>query len=161
MKYNVFTDFHHASLLQSFILLFEKRLGGKVFRPIGTQWFDEGYWKVYDHPETVKQFLGINAATPDGTEPLNEVVGHIPMTENQRILSPEDGIYLCHDIDSDTTNKAVTFNTFHQLPIDIVIATLPQHIEPFKKLAAEHWNKPKFIYQIGNQWELLEHPLLC
>jgi hypothetical protein len=27
----VFTDFHHASLLQSFILLFERRFGGNVY----------------------------------------------------------------------------------------------------------------------------------
>lgn len=154
MKYNVFTDFHHASLLQSFILLFEKRLGGKVFRPIGTDWFDEGFWKVYDHPETVKQFLGINAATPDGTAPLNQVVDRVSPDTNVRVLSPEDGVYFCHDIDSDTTNKAITLNMFYYLPIDIVIATLPQHIEPFKRLAESHPNKPKFIYQIGNQWEV-------
>jgi hypothetical protein len=75
MSYNVFTDFHHASLLQSFILLFEKRLGGNVFRPIGMEWAEKGFWKIYDHPATREQYLGLNGATPDGTPRLNEVIG--------------------------------------------------------------------------------------
>lgn len=143
--YNVFTDFHHASLLQSFILLFEKRLGGKVYRPIGTEWHTNGFWKVYDHPATVQQFLGIGAATPDGTQPLNNV------------RSKEGAIYNCHDIDSGQTNKAITLEGFFALPIDIVIASIPDHIEPFKRLCELHPNKPKLIYQIGNQWNVGEN----
>ena len=140
--YNVFVDFHHASLLQSFIHLFEKRLGGAVYRPIGTEWFEKGFWKVYDHPATVQQFLGIGAATPDNSRPLNDV------------QSIEGGIYNCQDIDSGTTNKAITFDRFMQMKIDIVIASLPYHIEPFKRLCELHPNKPKLIYQIGNAWTI-------
>jgi glycosyltransferase involved in cell wall biosynthesis len=138
---NVFTDFHHASLLQSFIFLFEKRLGGQVYRPIGKEWFDEGFWKVYDHPATVEQFLGIGGNTPDGTEPLNDVLN---------TLGPY--VYSCHDIDSGLANKAITYEGFMQTKFDIVIASLPYHIEPFKKLCDIHPNKPKLIYQIGNAW---------
>jgi hypothetical protein len=144
--YNVFTDFHHASLLQSFILLFEKRFGGKVYRPIGRDWFDKGFWKVYDHPATVEQFLGIGGNTPDGTPKLNEIAGDYGKTHSS------DGIFICHDIDSGTHNKAMTFETFMYFPFDIIIASLPYHIEPFKKLCDIHPNKPKLIYQIGNAW---------
>lgn len=136
----VFTDFHHSSLLNSLILLFEKRLGGKVFRPIGTEWHKQGYWKVYDHPATVEQFLGIGGATPDGTQKLNEVV------------SFDTYFYDCYDIDSGSTNSAITYDGFMLMPIDYVIATLPQHVEPFKKLCDSHPNSPKLIYQIGNAW---------
>lgn len=144
-KPNVFTDFHHAGLLHSLILLFEKRLGGNLYRPIGKDWFDKGFWKVYDHPATVEQFLGIGGATPDNTPPLNDVIYRFPIQENAII-------YFCKDIDSDRTNKAITYNGFMAMKIDIVIATLPYHIEPFKRLCALHPNKPKLIYQIGNAW---------
>lgn len=141
---NVFVDFHHAALLQSFILLFEKRLGGMVFRPIGADWFERGYWKVYDHPATVQQYLGINAATPDGTPPLNETEGRPPVA----------GIYYCKDIESHSVNRAITYDGFMHMSFDIVIASLPYHIEPFKKLCSEHTSKPKLIYQIGNAWTI-------
>lgn len=138
----VFTDFHHASLLNSTIMLFEGRLGASVFRPIGTQWFEQGFWALYNHPATVQQYLGINGATPDGTPALNDIVGRIGR------------VWLCHDIDSNFANKAIEFDTFMQMPFDIVIASIPQHIEPFARLCAMHPNHPKLIYQIGNQWNL-------
>jgi len=144
--YRVFTDFHHASLLQSFILLFEKRLGGQVYRPIGREWFDQGFWKVYDHPATVEQYLSIGGATPDGTAKLNEV-----LTTGEDF----DGIstiYNCQDIDSGQTNKAITFDGFMSSHFDIVIASIPAHIEPFKRLCELHPDHPKFIFQIGNSW---------
>lgn len=145
----VFTDFHHASLLNSLIMLFEGRLGGQVYRPIGMEWAERGFWKVYDHPETQAQYLGIGAATPDGTQPLNEVVA--------RTNDYHADIYHCHDIESSQTNKAITLEGFWRMPIDIVIASLPQHIRPFKRLCEEHPNHPKLIYQIGNQWNVEAH----
>lgn len=148
--YNVLTDFHHAGLLNSLILLFEKRLGGNIYRPIGMEWAEKGFWKVYNHPATQAQFLGIGAATPDGTPPLNEVQG-IGANINGT-LGKRYEYYRCHDISSDEENKALLFQDFLQAPIDIVIASIPQHIEPFQQLCLLHPNKPKFIFQIGNQW---------
>lgn len=148
----VFTDFHHASLLQSFILLFEKRLGGKVYRPIGIDWFEKGFWKVYDHPATVQQFLGIGGATPDGSPRLNDVDGHATYPKPGGGFQDEPYVYFCRDIDSGKFNNAITFDGFMQTKIDIVIASLPYHIEPFKRLCEMHPNHPKLIYQIGNAW---------
>jgi len=144
MKNNlkVFCDFHHASLLYSFILLFEKRLGGFVYRPIGMEWAERGYWKVYDHPATQLQFLTADQGyrPVDGTPPLNQ------------IKDIQEGVYYCQDIDSGYYNKAITFDKFMELDIDIVIASIPQHVEPFKRLCALHPNRPKLIFQIGNSW---------
>lgn len=147
---NVFSDFHHAGLLNSLILLFEKRLGGNVYRPIGMEWAHEGFWKVYDHPETQAQYLGIGSATPDGSPPLNDLV-----TMEETIIGlGELEVYQCQDIDSGQYNKAITLSTFYEIPIDIVIASLPQHIEPFARLCELHPNKPKLVYQIGNSWDI-------
>jgi hypothetical protein len=140
----VFCDFHHASLLYSFILLFEKRLGGSVYRPIGTEWADYGFWKVYDHPATIQQFLTLAQGYQpvDGTKPLNNIV------------KKEKDVYYCQDIDSGYYNKAITFETFCKMDIDIVIASIPHHIEPFRRLIREYKPNAKLIYQVGNSWTI-------
>lgn len=140
-KLNVLVDFHHAGLLHSLIMLFEDRLGGAVYRPIGRDWFDRGFWKIYDHPATVAQYLDIGGATPDGTPRLNELVEQ-----------PAPDIYKCQDIDSGYFNKAITLHGFFTMDFDVVIASIPAHIEPFKKLCELHPNRPKLIFQIGNAW---------
>lgn len=148
-KPNVFVDFHHASLLHSLILLFEKRLGGTVYRPIGEDWYTNGFWKIYDHPATVAQYLGIGGATPDGTEPLNEVIHEVS------VVGVKDPImYFCKDIDSNFANRAITFEGFKKTQFDIVLATLPQHVEPFKNLITQYQPSAKLIFQIGNAWSV-------
>lgn len=147
-KMLIFADFHHAGLLNSLILLFEKRLGGSVYRPIGIEWASEGFWSVYPHPATQAQFLTLDQGYRpiDGTAPLNQFIKNVP--------NPEDGVYYCQDIDSGEYNKAITLKKFLELPIDIVIASIPQHIEPFKRLCKLHPNNPKLIFQIGNAWTI-------
>lgn len=141
---NVMVDFHHASLLNSFILLFENRLGGNVYRPIGLEWAEKGFWNIYDHPATRAQFLTMDQGyrPVDGTAPLNNI-GQV-----------QDNVYYCQDIDSGSYNKAITLDTFFDMDIDIIIATIPQHVEPFNRLSALHKNHPKVIYQIGNSWNV-------
>lgn len=140
----VFTDFHHASLLNSFILLFEKRFGGSVYRPIGMDWATEGYWKVYEHPATQQQYLTMAQGykPEDGTLPLNNIEKY------------EDGVYYCQDIDSGYYNKAITLEKFINMEIDIIIASLPQHVQPFLKLQQRFKPNAKLIYQIGNNWNI-------
>lgn len=137
----VFTDFHHPSLLYSLILLFEKRLGGSVFRPIGTDWYSKGFWKLFICPDPVKRYLEI------GSPNHNKVAGI------NHLMNLNTPVYLCED-DSGFLNKAITLDVFHQLSIDIVIASIPDHIEPFSRLCESHPNKPKLVYQIGNAWPI-------
>lgn len=139
---NIFTDFHHAGLLQSLILLFERRLKGAVYRPIGMNWYHKGYWNVYPHIDTARQYLEIGNTPKDNTPPLNVV-----KTQN-------NDVYKCQDIDSGETNKGITFEGFMALPIDFIIASIPQHLYPFKRLKSIHPNNPKLIYQIGNEWNI-------
>lgn len=149
---NVFTDFHHAGLLNSLIMLFEGRLDGNVYRPIGFDWYDKGFWKVYDHPDTANQFLTFDQAyrPKDGSPPLNLIqeIHHQAMDQQE--------VYYCRDIDSDQVNKAITLETFKAMDIDIVIASIPAHIEPFKRLIREHKPNAKLIFQIGNAWSANE-----
>lgn len=151
--YKIFADFHHSSLLNSLILLFEKRLGGEVYRPIGKEWHIKGFWKVYDHPATVEQFLGVGGATPDGSPKLNEI-----NYNDKNIMAAKavesTGVFKCNDVESGNTNKAITFNGFMSRHFDVVIASIPQHIEPFRKLCDLHPDHPKLIYQIGNNWNI-------
>lgn len=50
--------------------------------------------------------------------------------------------------------KAVTLEEFKQMKFDILIASIPQHIEPFKKLISQYQPQAKLIYQVGNQWNI-------
>ncbi len=80
---SVFTDLHHESLYQSLQLLFEKRLGWRLFRPAGLDWFQKGYWRIaelYNNaPDTISQFLELRGVKefpyipPFTGKPLNKV----------------------------------------------------------------------------------------
>lgn len=146
---NIFVDFHHSGLLNSLILLLEKRLRHKVYRPIGMDWQKQGFWSVYDHPATAKQFLSLDQSfkPEDGSEQLNQ-------TDNQLLNSNTKNFYYCKDITSRKYNKAITLEQFKSMNIDVVIASLPQHIEPFKRLIKNHKPNAKLVYQIGNSWNV-------
>lgn len=130
----VFTDYHHDDLLYSLHLLLEKRLGWKLYRPIGLDWFNEGYWKVaepYDnHPGTVAQYLVVGSIPENGTKPLNT---------NPKYA---DG----------KPHRLVTLDRFKEMQFDIVIASYLPHIEVFRKLIQKYQPKAKLIHQMGNDW---------
>lgn len=108
----ILADRHHAGLTQSLILLLEKRLGHELFFPKGMKWWEEGYFKIFNHVDTATQYL-------------------------EREL---EGV------------KGITLEDFTTTPFDVVIATIPDHIEPFKRLCGLHPNHPKLVFQIGNAW---------
>lgn len=128
----VLTDFHHSSLLESLILLFERRLGYELYRQIGLEWFSEGFWKINNQEDTARQFLELGSTPSDGTRPLNDPTNPLVI----------DGC------------KVITLDAFKNSRFDILIASLPQHIEPFKKLIELYQPGAKLIYQIGNQWQV-------
>src|SRR5260221_4346404 len=126
----VFSDFHHESLAQSLQLLFEKRLGHKIFFPTGMEWFYQGHWKIGDPygpsaRNTALQFL--NGALPaDGTG----------------VVSVPNGM---------------TFEQFKETPIDIMIASYYDHIPVYLDLIKKYHPQAKLITQYGNAWDV--HPL--
>ena len=101
------------------------------------EWYEQGYWKLNDIKETAIQYLGLQQGYKpvDGTLPLNEGF-------------EEDTIWWCEDRHNKTQNKTITLDQFMNRKIDIVIASIPAHIKPFKELAA--MKGAKFILQMGN-----------
>lgn len=147
MSRKVFVDFHHSSLLRSLVLLFEKRLGMEVFRPIGMEWYNEGFWAINDQLDTAKQFLDLEQALPpDGTAPLN-------------INRPgmDAGTYVCADPGGKSFHRACTLEYFKNNQFDYVIASIPQHVPLFKELIAKYQPKAKLIIQMGNNWDLAQY----
>lgn len=128
----ILSDFHHQSLYKSLQLLLEKRLGHTLYRPIGMDWYHKGYWDIYPSIDTAKQFLELGYIPKDGTNPLN--VGIM-------------------DSDGDIQNT-ITLDEFKSMEFDILIASIPQHIEPFRNLIKNYQPNAKLIVQMGNNWPL-------
>jgi glycosyltransferase involved in cell wall biosynthesis len=138
---NILTDFHHNSLLRSFVLLFENRLGMNVYRPIGLEWFHEGHWAINNQLDTAKQFLDIETQIlADNTPPLNVVKDY------------SDGIYHVYDPGNVTTHSAITLEAFKNKKFDFIIASIPEHIPVFQNLINQFQPNAKLIIQIGNNW---------
>lgn len=146
----ILADFHHQALYHSLYLLFEKRLGWELYRPIGPEWHEQGYWHVYEHPSTVVQFLGLH----QGTESPIDIHGQ-PLTDHVQVNKhyvEEDGIYYIQDMTYGTTARAVRLDKFREMDFDILISSIPQHIAPYNKLIAECQPHAKHIFQVGNRW---------
>lgn len=88
-------------------------------------WYTEGYWNVYPHPDTARQYLLPGSVPVDGTPPLN-----------------------------DDLSRCITLEQFKKEKFDIVIASMPEHIEPFKKLIGLYQPEAKLIFQVGNAWNI-------
>jgi len=146
----ILVDMHHSALYHSLHLLFEKRLGFEMYRAIGTEWYDEGFWKVYDHPHTVKQFLGLH----QGTEIPMDVHGQpLPEVERKNLhYTIENGIYYIQDLTFETTHRAIRLDKFKEMEFDIILSSIPQHIQPFNQLIARFQPNTKHIFQVGNNW---------
>lgn len=151
---NVFADLHHSGLFYSLKLLFEDRLGYNLYRPVGVEWFEEGYWdiaKPYNNNlDTVHQFLLLRSdyKPADNTPPLNHIVGIEPTHYNVDELAHG---YI---------QKAITFKQFLDMDIDIIIASIPDHWITYTKLRDKYKPKARVICQMGNMFSEVK-PLMA
>lgn len=53
-----------------------------------------------------------------------------------------------------THDRPITLEDFKNTKFDILIASVPQHIEPFKDLIRRYQPEAKLIFQIGNAWNI-------
>jgi len=138
----IFADMHHAGLFASFHYLFENRLGFELYRPIGMEWFEKGYWKIAEtynnNIGTVKQFLQVSSLPSDGTPPLNNTNTAL---ENPILIEERNHGYI---------QKALRLDEFLALDIDVIIASIPAHIHAYRKLIRDYDLKAKLVYHIGN-----------
>lgn len=147
---NVLVDYHHGNLFHSLHLLFEKRLKFKMFRPIGHEWFVNGYFKIAEPygnaQDTIDQYLDINNRTWDKYKNLN---GDYKL---------EDGIYHIYDPENNMHHKAVTFEQFKQMKFDIICSTFPTH-DVWEGLLKYH-PQAKWMGQIGNAGQTSKAPFV-
>lgn len=122
---NILIDLHHQALFDSFVYLFEERLGHKVYHPAGMAWFPE-YWAIArpygDDPQTAQQFL-TGAIPIDGTAPI-------------------------------LLERGITLNQFIEMDIDIMVASYYDHIPIYDKLIKKYHPKAKLITHHGNIWPM-------
>lgn len=143
-KMKVFTDLHHGDLYFSLKRLFEDRLGFELYRPIGLDWFHEGYWQIakpYNHAmDTVNQYLAIGGDDWDQYKDLNGGTNNYV----------EDNVYHIWEPVHEYHQKAITFDTFKDMDIDIIMSTVVLHDRPYEKMRDVYKPNAKIIAHLGN-----------
>jgi len=140
---NIFSDFHHSGLYYSLKLLLEDRLNFKLYRPVGIEWFPE-WWRIAapynDNIDTAKQYLDLRDVMipKDGTPPLNVIKQALPTH------------YEIEEKGHGYIQKALTFQQFLDMDIDIIIASIPDHWITYKKLRDKYKPKAKLVCHMGN-----------
>lgn len=140
-------DYHHHDLWESLRLLFEVRFGWELYRPIGMEWFHEGYWnheRKWHGDAVARQYL-----EPWGSDNRGGTL---------RFDKSHGGYY-----------RLVTLEAARDLRPDIVISTLAHNHEGMARFASEVG--ATFGLQIGNvrfseidmredRWDLAEFGLV-
>jgi len=127
---NVFCDYHHGGLYYSLVRLFEGRLGAKVYRPIGNEWFREGFWQYSQNEATMHQYLDV----PSGLSPDSDGVYEMPWNEGEQPF----------------TMRAITFDGFKRMDFDYVIGSVIQHEAPYLELVRRYHPRAAYVRQMGN-----------
>ena len=126
----VFTEWHHGGLFHAQQLLWEKRLGGMLFGPVGGQWVSEGFWKLSSLPDTIKQYL----------DPLN-------------CYKKSDGFLYYHDKGEEIEQRRITLDMFKTMKFDVILCTLAEHEYTFRELWKKYQPQAKYIRLSGNVGE--------
>lgn len=147
----VFADFHHGDLYYSLHLLFVKRLGGELYRPIGLDWFNDGFWKIAEpygnSQSTINQYLAIN-----------NYDWNLYKTPSDKHYV-ESNIYHMWDPGHDYYQKAITLETFKDMRFDLILPTIESHEAPYKALRDAFQPQAAIVSQMGNtgQKSILQH----
>jgi len=118
----------HSDLYHSFHCLFEKRLGGKLYFPIGDEWIEKGYLKQHFPPQ------GMGEAVSEG--PVEDGIQKIQMQ-----MEPGKGFY---------TMVGITFQRFLELNFEVIITSTYYNEEPFYNLVKDRAPNAVFLRQIAN-----------
>jgi len=152
----VLSDLHHFDLFHSFQRLFENRLGWELYRPIGLDWYDEGYWNLSRDREMAECILSTESGKCEGILNKYETLSgkdwavmslHLPRIG--KIL--QDGEYYKIEDKSkeNVWQNGVTLSSFSKNPFDIIISSVPQHFDLFEKLRLKYNPNAKHIFHMG------------
>ena len=137
----VLADFHHTGLYHSLHLLFEERLGMELYRPVGGDWFLEGFFWIAEPYKnnwvTINQYLSVHQS-----EIPNE-----PRYRLNTVDKVENGVYRIG------SHRAVELQTFKEMEFDYIVASIPLHYREFTRLRDLYQPKAKVICQVGNQFD--------
>jgi hypothetical protein len=157
----VLADFHHEHLYESLRILIEDRLGWELYRPIGLEWYHEKYWNIYPHISTAEQYLSLNTGKEYrklekgeriGGDRLRSDSGEILRYANWNPTETSTGIYEVSSPVFPKKYKAITLEAFQNTKFDILLASMPEHVEPYKKLQKLFQPYAKLVFQAGNNW---------
>jgi hypothetical protein len=117
-------------------------MGWELYRPIGLDWFSQGYWKIAEPygnaQDTINQYLDINER---GYHPYKNLNGEHYV---------EDGVYHVYDGGHNYYHRAITVEKFAEMDIDIIISTYEPHDSPYVALRDKYHPKAKLVAQMGN-----------
>lgn len=131
---NVLCDFHHTDLFRSLRSLFEKRLGGRLYRPLGQDWWERGF---YHHPEPI---YGQGCLTKAAFHR-----GHL------RDYDTEGPSHYPHGKDSLEWSWITLDEASHK--IDLVVSTYPSNVKAFGRFVRECRPGARLIQYLGNEGE--------
>lgn len=121
----ILTDFHHADLYHSLHLLFEKRLGHKLYTVRGFDWHKNGYWKFLDDDIEINQ------------QYLTDVPGRrgcaFPLSQHHNI-----------------PYRSVSMDEISDHDFDIIMPTVISNELPYQKIQRDFYPDAKLIRQAGN-----------
>jgi hypothetical protein len=155
----IFSDLHHEDLFYSFQLLFEKRMGAELYRPIGLEWYTEGFWAIFPHVDTAKQYLDTSAIPPVNIHGVSVTEEHGEgawINKNNSLA--QEGIYFVPDKQhlNGLPHKAITLEYFKQNKFDILLCSIPAHLPLWNKLKQLYQPQAKVIFQAGNNWGYID-----
>jgi len=145
----VLADFHHDDLYESLRILFEDRMGWELYRPVGLEWFHEGYWNVFNHIDTATQYLGLHIG--EAFEKRERESDNFPWM-NKDHDGGNDGIYVLPKRGHNESHRGILLEKFKSIKFDIIVSSMPDHFHRFEELVRKHQPQAKHIFQMGNMW---------
>ena len=127
----ILADLHHGQLYDAHTLLFVKRLGHELYRPMGWDWWDKKYYWFWANDDTKQQYLG-------GQSVQAKIVD-----EGATVL----------DLPYNSIHKGITMEHFLDSDFDIILSSTPEQFFGFTRFIKDFKLKHKFIFQMGNQWD--------
>lgn len=164
----VLCDIHHEELYESLRILFEDRLGYQMYKPIGLEWFYEGYWNLAPYLDYSKRLSSAIQYLTKAGEPYMIPLANERLAGDRLLITYGDQLYrryvnmkgtsdyLVRSTVYDKQYKCITLEEFKQTQFDILVSTVPEHIDGFNKLIKLYQPHAKHIFQSGNPWKAPE-----